>query len=510
MSRSCKILLAPLFVLLLCFFLFIARHRFVDADEGFYLLASRLVLEHKVPYRDFYYNQTPLVPYIYGLWMKLFGISWFSARSLSALLTTILGLLVYAHVCRETARWVSGLAAVILYISSMFIFGWFPIVKTSSLAALFLFGAYVLVARVAPASPPWLVAIAGLLFGLSVDTRALVVGLAPIFLWWIFRHSEAGSGIARILWFLGGFTVGIVPTLCFFLAFPDSFLFNNLGTHAIRSNAGLIGNWKQKIGIARTLLFGYEFNGTQFSILWAVSFITILVLRIRQGIALLAFLFAFVLALISILPTPTFGQYFCMCVPYLIVAAVCGANNYITGLPAARTKRIGMLACAAMVVIFVTSSIRNFQRVLFTGDYMSSLYGADDAQNWTLDAVTAVSKAIDQVAAPHEEIASFWPGFIFASKADPYPGFENNAVTRILSGRLTARQKAKYHIIGDSEIAADFAAHTPRIAVFANRDLCYVASRASACVKILTSNGYTAVRTVGYTSVFVCCSRTNQ
>ncbi len=38
-----------------------------NADEGWYLLASRLVFSGQMPYRDFAYTQTPLLPYIYGL-----------------------------------------------------------------------------------------------------------------------------------------------------------------------------------------------------------------------------------------------------------------------------------------------------------------------------------------------------------------------------------------------------------------------------------------------------------
>src|SRR5271166_6447851 len=196
MDRTRKLLFVPIFAVLLCFFLFVGRYRFIGADEGFYALASRLVLEHKVPYLDFFYQQSPLLPYVYGLWMKLFGISWFSARSLSATLTAILGLLIYEHVCHETRKWVAGLAAVILYASSTFIFAWFPMVKIWPLAALFLFGACVIVARLSPASSPWLVALAGLLLGLSVDTRSYIVVCAPLLLWWIFRHSETHNRIA--------------------------------------------------------------------------------------------------------------------------------------------------------------------------------------------------------------------------------------------------------------------------------------------------------------------------
>jgi hypothetical protein len=75
MNFTCKLLLLPIFVFLMCFFSFVAQRRFIDGDEGFYLLASRLVLEHKAPYLDFLYTQAPLLPYAYGLWMKLFGIS---------------------------------------------------------------------------------------------------------------------------------------------------------------------------------------------------------------------------------------------------------------------------------------------------------------------------------------------------------------------------------------------------------------------------------------------------
>ena len=498
-------LLAPVFLFLLCFFLFVARHRFVDGDEGFYVLASRLVLQHKTPYLDFFYNQTPLLPYAYGLWIRLFGISWFSARSFSAILTTILGLLIYKQVCHETRRWIFGLVAVVLYASSTFIFGWFTVVKTFSLAAVLLFGTYVMVSRLLPASPGWLVALAGLLFGLSVDTRAFVVGLAPIFLWWIFRDSEPASGIARTLWFLGGFTIGMVPSLYLFAASPDLFLFNNLRFHGIRSNAGLIGSWRQKMHIARILLFGSEDNGLQFSIVWAGSLGAIVGLRMRSDAAPLAFLIALVLGFISILPTPTFVQYFCMCMPFLIVAAVCGTSEYISSLRGARPKRIAVVCGVAVLTIFVASSHPSFRRYLVTGDRVSALYGTNDAENWTLDTVSTVSQAIDQLAAHNEQIASFWPGYVFASKASPYPGFENH-ISRIVSNKLTAQQRAKYHIISEPDIAAGFAAHTPRIAVFAHRDVCGDAPQTSPCVNMLLSNGYTAVRTIGYTSIFVCCS----
>ena len=72
MTRAARLLLIPVFLSEVFFFLFIARHRFVNGDEGFYLLASRLVLMHKKPYLDFSYVQAPLLPYVYAGWMQDF------------------------------------------------------------------------------------------------------------------------------------------------------------------------------------------------------------------------------------------------------------------------------------------------------------------------------------------------------------------------------------------------------------------------------------------------------
>ena len=152
------------FLLQLGFFLFVSRHHLAGGDEGFYLLASRLVVQGKVPYRDFFYTQAPLLPYVYGLWIKCFGVSWISGRTLSALLTTALGVLLYVDVCQVTRKWIAGLAAVLLFLSSSLIYGSYPIAKTYSLAALCLYAAYVLVSRISASSSGWMIATAGVLF----------------------------------------------------------------------------------------------------------------------------------------------------------------------------------------------------------------------------------------------------------------------------------------------------------------------------------------------------------
>ncbi len=346
MTRTWKQLLIPVLLLQAAFFLFVSRHRFIDGDEGFYLLASRLVLDHKAPYLDFFYTQAPLLPYVYALWFKLTGLSWISARSFAALQTALLGGLIYAHVGRETQKWLAGLAAVILFGSSSLVFAWFPIVKTFPLATPFLFLAYMILSRLNQSSPGWWVAIAGCLFALSVDARSYVLGIAPVFLWWILRrrpgfemHESTQRRLTRLLWAVLGFAIGAVPSLILFFASPNAFLFNNLGYHALRSQSGLIGDWLDKIHVTMATFAG-RFTGFQFSVLVLTCLGMLVTRRMKRDSALLAFVIALTLGFVCILPTPASMQYFSMIVPFLIVAAVLSVSDYLATLQSPRQLRI--------------------------------------------------------------------------------------------------------------------------------------------------------------------------
>jgi len=56
-----------------------------NADEGWYLYASRLVYRGKIPYQDFAYTQTPLLPYVYGISQVLLRPGLYTGRATSLL-----------------------------------------------------------------------------------------------------------------------------------------------------------------------------------------------------------------------------------------------------------------------------------------------------------------------------------------------------------------------------------------------------------------------------------------
>ncbi len=507
-----SLLFAAVFLLQLTFFAYVARHRFIDSDEGFYLLASRLVLMHKRPYLDFFYTQAPLLPYVYALWMKFAGVTWVSGKLFAALLTALLGTLLSDHVYQETRNWLTGVVTVVLFASSTLIFAFFPVVKTFSLAGLFLFGAYVFVSKVSVMSPRWLLPAAGLLFGLSVDTRSYLVLIIPVFLWWIVQKVDKGPRMKSIFAFLGGFLLAIIPCLILFLASPSAFLFNNLGYHALRSEAGLIGMWEEKfLVLLVSFLGGLGSNGIQTGLLFFISLGFVSSALQRRRPARLAFLIAVTLGLVSLLPTPVHPQYFCLCIPFLVVSAVFVVHDWLSDLKPGRTRIVAAVVCALLVGVYLAASPKDFRRYLITGDQVAGVEPGLEG-DLRLQQVLAVSRAIDEVTFPGETVASFWPGYIFQTKASPLPGFENDFSLPVAED-LTPERRAKYHLLSPNEIEADFETHRPRIVVL--RDHVLTSTRVEYRNKVrlredgfrasLQSNGYTRVRTVGDISIYDCC-----
>lgn len=110
----------------------------IDIDEEFYVTIIRLVAEGKEPYTDFFYTQTPLLPYIYACVLKPFGgVTLLSGRLLSGFLafgTVFLCMRISRTLGGRTAAavcgWICLNGVVLLYNLTL--------IKTYSLAAFLL------------------------------------------------------------------------------------------------------------------------------------------------------------------------------------------------------------------------------------------------------------------------------------------------------------------------------------------------------------------------------------
>lgn len=507
MTRTAKLLFIPILLLQLGWFIFIAQHRFVDGDEGYFLLASRLVLLHKKPYLDFFFQQAPLLPYFYALWLRCFHVTWASGRILPALLTSLLGLLLYQHICRETGSWLSGVFGVALFSASTLTFAWMPIAKPYSLAGLFLFAAYVLVSRLPDRYPRWRVASAGFLLALAMGTRSYLVLTTPLFLWWIYRTSPADRIMRSIAPFVAGLIAGLLPCVYFFAASPSAFLFDNLGYHAIRTDAGLLGLWGEKLGVLLMLsLGGPEGNGVQNALLFLVSLGFVLSIEKPRWPPRFAFQLALLIGAVSLLPTPVLPQYFCFCIPFLVVSAVCVAHHLTSAIESRRRQSLAASGWVLLACVYLTAFPADLRKYLVTGDGIPAVRGAYDRQDWRLDRVLEVSRTIDALARPGEVVASFWPGYIFQTKAAPFPGLETDCGLAV-ADKLNLNEQTRFHIVSWQQIEGDFGAHLPRVVVVPNHQSYLegqiVEGRAR---RALLAHGYTLLTNIGDTSIYICCS----
>ena len=78
----------------------------INADEGWYLYSSKLVYDGQIPYQDFAFTQTPLLPYIYGFFQNFIEPGIYLGRITSVLFS---GMALILSI--QTAKKVSGSVA---------------------------------------------------------------------------------------------------------------------------------------------------------------------------------------------------------------------------------------------------------------------------------------------------------------------------------------------------------------------------------------------------------------
>lgn len=73
----------------------------LHGDENYFTMACRLAMEGKIPYRDFGYTQTPLLPYLYGPLMFFTGWDLFGIRAAAVIFTLAAALIVTIVLARK-------------------------------------------------------------------------------------------------------------------------------------------------------------------------------------------------------------------------------------------------------------------------------------------------------------------------------------------------------------------------------------------------------------------------
>jgi len=269
--------------------------------------------------------------------------------------------------------------------------------------------------------------------------------------------------------------------------------------------------WQEKLFVLlMSFLGGPEGNGIQNSILFFISLGLVPLIARREWSPRFAFQIALVLGVIALIPTPVHPQYLCFCIPFLLASTICAVNDWFLTLGSRRERLVAVAGCVLLAAVYLAASVNDFRKYLITGEGIPTVRWAHDKDDWRQQRIIEVSQAIDQIARPGEIVASFWKGYIFQTQASPFPGLEADSGLPI-AGKLTPEQRARYHILSWEQIQANFAAHVPRVVVVQNnqehKSILVPEVMGDAAKSSLLTNGYTLVRSIGDTSIYVCCSK---
>jgi hypothetical protein len=420
----------------------------VDNDEGYYGLAAKLTVQGEVPYRDFFYPQAPLFPYVYGAWMQVFGVSLEATRALSVIFALALGALICQHAAwRFGTIWV-GAVAVVAFASTRLVSTWYSTTKTYALSTLLLFGAFMFLDRDAKGRTPERWFAVGALLGLAIDVRLIFAATVPVFVFLLWRDRAAERSVAGH--WVAGVALGLVPSLILLIVAPSQFVFGNIGFHSVRSESGLVGNLDQKFDVISDTL-----GQPEFVALLVLSAIAIAVLLASRRPPPLAFWLAAALGFASLLPTPTYAQYACTTIPFLIFTAlelVPPIRAQLARPSGARYRNWALAGVGLLTVAFVVEGGRGIEQ-------------AHDLKSFRL-AVDEQADLIDRETEPGERVLAFRPVYAFLSHADQVPGFENDeAPVAAEIGDMTQADAERLKLITNERLEALIRDHSVRLIV---------------------------------------------
>lgn len=431
---------------------FASFYRFIAPDEGFYLIAAKMISAGSVPYHDFFFPQMPLLAYLFSGWFELFGTTWDVARAGVGLIWCAIGILLFLRV-RATTSLPLAVFALVLFVCNNMILGWMSTAKTYGASTLFTLLAYLTITnREKPCSDFSRAIATGLLLGFAIGIRLYYILLVPIFTWHIMVHS-IHSKFRDALFFLSGLLVAAIPHLYLFCLGPNNFWFNNLGFHLTKTDMTPQAVWTQKIealagafGIA-----GHPMSeGWQLGILLVIAVSYVLLCRMQRKRPDLALAIALTLTFASALPTPIHIQYFCVVVPFLIIVAIQFAHelsNRAQGANPGATKgtpSVQVAIAACLFVGYVAATPLALARYFTTGNG-ALILTPNNPEHSRITSVQQVSQILDAGISEERYVLARWPGYLLETRALPYPGVENQFWIKTLSS-ITPTERRKYNI----------------------------------------------------------------
>jgi hypothetical protein len=396
--------------------LYLALFRYIDGDEGFYLSAASQVAAGRTLYTDFFFPQMPFLPWIQSLVAGHGFQSLYYTRLLGLLPATLTPVLLYAVLRDICKRGSVRLFLLFSYCFSGLFLVWHSVAKTYAWTDLWLIVLFLCLIKGIRTDRIWFWLAAGVSFALAVNFRSvLVVTIVPVAYAW--ESSESGRKWSSAAAFLLGALAISAPSIGLLIGDPARFYFNNLGYHFIRNpGVSFAGGLLERARVLGNLLLIPQ--------IWVVVGGLIVTWRIHRRLSenevlsvpvVLAWLFAGMIALVYVLPSPVHLQYFEQALTFALLGAVPG---FVFLTNPTRPKLLGMKRRLALTIL-----IGGYLLTLIP--FVAVFLGAirKDNQSYTIRNMTELCEYVRNYPATGP-LFSEWPGVTALSGREGVAGLE--------------------------------------------------------------------------------------
>jgi hypothetical protein len=426
--------------------LYYAQTRPIEADEGYYITAARLVWEGKVPYHDFSYQQAALLPYLYSwVWAvqprSLVAMRYLSsALGASAVLLWGVSLVSLRRLPTKVA--LATFAAILLNPSWV---SWNVLVKTFAVANFLISIAIIaLYAALHAERRVWYVA-AGLALGACASVRSLYAPLVPVVLLWLIRREWRVSKwrVSKAILFLGGAACGVLPMIVSLYFDRQAFLFNNLQYRNLLNPHVSFRHWAHSYLITALLLaqHAYFVLTLLLAIVGAVSLWKLgrwkhtLYSTYDYEFCQLTLLMLVVYVLTSSIPFPVYDQYFTSpLLPFLVPFIAEGLRRIIV-----QFKTAGLAVLGVLALVFFVPGLK-----IEIDTYSRSL-------SMRLSSYRSVAQVIETNSSPDEVVLSIWPGYVMESGRQYFAGSENH-FNYMVGYKISPEMRMRFHVLSKEDV----------------------------------------------------------
>jgi len=447
-----------------------AGNRIVDADEGFYLNASRMVGQGMSPYEDFFYTQFAGLPLTFSTFASHGWTSFYLMRGFAALAGLLSAILLTIIVYRITGDGPTAVVALFMYAFSGMSLVWHSVFKVIPFTGFFSLGTFFFWLMYKEKRQIIYIIFSGLFLSLLISFRSLFAILLPLYIISIYSLSDRNKTRNLIVFLLSLIPLSLPNMLKIFNSFEQFYygnIFFQMTRDVNRSFFDIIYN--------RLYTYARVLMDPHLLIIFALAIISIvLLIRLRkiscagdmfvssEGMAVANLI---LIAVVFLIPHPMARRYVDNYLMFAIItAAFCLPHiiAYMRDKFADNRRRIIIAVVTAVYVVMIVPYAAIF------------IYAARAGDRWFLQHnVREVTDHMQTVASDSDTVLSEWSAFVFLTNQTPLRYTE--IVGFDLNIPMEHEQYMKYNLCDRDYLREQVGQKNPKIIVVRNRTSDYLA-----------------------------------